>query len=396
MTLDPTAALLEALTSHGLAARLEDGWIAVADSKALLRGRAHVYSTQPQGTVLRLDIQVGLPDGRLLVESNGSPGPDFDSALKASLEKLVHGSLHPLLAGFFGHREHQTADRVTLGGVEFDVFLGPILMQMPQGVVPDQPLVLALANSLRAVVLARSAERRAHWARVFYAQLDKKPEAFEALWDGEPWPEMEAALRAFAWPQQQGYLSAREFLVLVPVGDVATPGPHYRDLEKAVSLLVDVCASDKALNDDTVFERLVAGGVQAELAERVLTFGPLGFSAVLLRGCKLTEHYEVMGPRNDVTKKRFADEPVYIAAREVAASLTGRAEDKPRFFAVASRCSRYAVANQALARGTKLEEIVFEPPVVFSDDKPRQVPGAAKESGERAAPAAAKPWWKIW
>jgi hypothetical protein len=385
---DATALVLDALVSHGIDAKLEGGWITVKGSAATLRARAHAGPPQPGGVVARFDAEVGLPDGRLLVDTFGASGKDAREATIQCLGKFVMGSLHPILGAFFGHREHQEIERWCVGGHDFDALRGSILAQTggaapPPGLEKLSPLVRAAAEARGSV------SKGAHWLKVFYAQAAKKTETVEAYWDNEPWPELTQSLRAFEWPTVEGHFVARFFLALAPVPPEEPSGPDYRTIERALDLLVDTCSKDKALNDQAVIEKLVAAEVAPALAERVVTFGPFGFSAVLLNGCKLTPDYQVMGSRNElVATRRFMDEPVFVAARHVAVSLTGDAASKDRFFAVASRCDRVSAANQALARGKKLEEVTFEPPVVFLREP---VSGPASERPLDPAP---RPWWK--
>ncbi len=319
MVLDPQAELLQALVSHGLPARKEQGWIAIEGQAPLLRAWASEHSREANGAVARLDVQVGLPDGRLLVESTGAPGSNLDEAVKLCFGKFIVASLHPLLGAFFGHREHQEIERWTLQGVEYDAFLGPMTLQAAGG---SQPPFTPIAPRVKELVQARKDARAPHWCRVFYAQNDRKAQIHEALWDNEPWGEMSKALEGITWPQLDGYYSARHFFVIAPVGGLPA-GTHYRDLERAVEGLASICGKDRALNDDTVVERLIESGVDPGLAERVITFGPLGFSDLILRGAKLSPDYQVMGTTNDiVATRRLVDEPVFVATMSFVVPMT--------------------------------------------------------------------------
>jgi hypothetical protein len=387
MVFDPQAELLQALVSHGLSARKEEGWIAIEGHAPLLRAFAIEHSRESGGVIGQLDVQVGLPDGRLLVESAGAPGATLEDAVKMCFGKFLVASLHPLLGAFFGHREHQEIERWTLQGAEYDAFLGPMTLQASGS---SQPPFTPIAPRVKELVQARNDARGAHWCRVFYAQNDNKAQIHEALWDNAPWADLSKALEGLAWPKVDGYYSARHFFVIAPVGDVPA-GTHYRELERAVESLASICGKDRALNDDTVVERLVDSGVDPMLAERVITFGPIGFSELILRGAQVSPEYQVMGPTNEiVATKRLVDEPVFVAAREVASALTRRPEGKDPFFSVASRCSRFSAANQALGKGSKLQDLVISAPVVFLRDPP-----PPRSESKLPAPTP-RPWWKVW
>lgn len=364
MPLDPTDALREAIVQHGMKARLEDGWVEVEGSECALRARAYETERHPQGSVARLDVSVALDDGRLLMESCGAPGKDAESAAIGCLQRFCIGSLHPILGGFFGHREHQEIEKWTIAGAEFEAFLGPLLVQGSGDKPPTPP---PIPDALRKTVQARAAaSRQPHWIRLFYARFAKEPATFEALWDNEPWEDMQDALELMDWPESEGYVSFRQFVVVAPTGP-RVKGPHdYRTIEDAVALFVDACSKDRGFTDDALHAELVAGGVDAALANDVVVFGPLGFSEVLLRGrCELSPDYQVLGANNEiVATRRLVDEPVFVAAREVAAALIG-AQTQDRFMIVASRCSRFSAANQALNRGSKLENLVLSPPIVI-------------------------------
>lgn len=398
MVFDANDALRESLASHGLPVRVQDdGWIEVGESRSAVRARSYETDRSDAGAIARLDVSVALEDGRLLVESTGAPGPDADAAAVACMGKFLVGTLHPLLGAFFGHREHQDIERWSVRGVEFDAFLGPILAQSAEA---SPPAVPPIAPALKELVCVRGdVARRAHWIRLYFARMGKADQAgtFEAIWDNEPWPEMVEAMKKLEWPASEGFFSLRQFLVIAPVGAPEASRRDYRTLERSTRLMADACYKDRGLNDDAVFERLVAGGVDPALAQDTVDFAPLGFTAILFHGLKLSPDYQVMDASNTaVATKPLAGEPVYVAAREVAADLSADPETRERFMAVASRCSRFSAANQALASGKKVEEIELEPPMLFRDYRPRDGSAPAAGSGEAPKRVAPKPWWRIW
>ena len=353
MPLDPTDALREALVSHDMKARLDDGWVAVEGSDCALRARAFETERHPQGSVARLDVSVALDDGRLLLESCGAPGKDAEHAAVNGLQRFFVGSLHPILGGFFGHREHQEMEKWQIAGAEFEAFLGPLLVQGSGDKPPTPP---PIPDALRKTVQARAeASRQPHWIRLFYARFAKEPATFEALWDNEPWEDMQDALELLDWPEIERYVSFRQFLVVAPTGP-REKGPHgYRNIERRRALRRGVREGPR-VNDDALHAKLVASGVDSSLANAVVTFTPLGFSEVLLRGrCQLSPDYQVLNEKNEIAATRpLAGEPAFVAAREVAAALLGP-QSQERFMVIASRCSRFSAVNQALNRGSKLE-----------------------------------------
>ncbi|MEZ0230347.1 MAG: DUF6348 family protein [Planctomycetota bacterium] len=392
--MEPNAALLETLTSHGIAARLDGGWISVPGSRAVIRARCYEVERHEGAVVARLDVSVGLDDGRLLVESMGAPGPDADGALGLCMAKFVAGSLHPLLGAFFGHKEHQEIETWSAGGKSVDVYLGPLLVQAGTDKPPTTP---AIGTTVKELVSARAdVAARPHWLRFFYARVGQNPPTFEALWDGEPWPELAQAMEKLEWPKEGEYVSLRMFLCTVPVG--AAAGKHdYRSAERAVLAMVDACAKDRGLNDDGVFEKLLAAGVDSALAEDTIHFGPLGFTTILFHGLDLSPEYQVVDSSNNVVAtKPLAGEPPYVAAREVAADLVGVPELRDKFMAVASRCTRFSQANEVLAAGNKLDGVKFPPPMLFRDYRAREAPATPVSTADPDKPAAARPWWKIW
>src|SRR5581483_751112 len=352
MAFDPNDELKRALEAHGMEARLEEGWLALPGSSAVLRGRHYAMAHHPGAVVARLDVQVGLPDGRLLVESHGAPGKDVDQAGVQCLAKFLMGSLHPILGAFFGHREHQELDEWSIRGAAFEAFLGPVVAQSVEKEPPSPAMIAPVLKELTGT--RQGVSRRPHWIRIFFARSGDET-TFEALWDNEPWPEMVEAMKKLEWPKLDSYYSMRQFLVLSPVTPEPATERGYRAYERAVTLLVEACAKDRGLNDDAAFEKLVASGVEAAVAEDTIQFGPLGFTEVLFQRCKLAATYQMIDANNDVVaEKPLASEPSFVAAREVASALREQEDGKDRFMAVASRCSRFSAANQALAKGSKL------------------------------------------
>jgi hypothetical protein len=130
---------------------------------------------------------------------------------------------------------------------------------------------------------------------------------------------------------------------------------------------------DAPHSDDDVRERLRRAGVEPWLVERLLVFLPLAFGRRVLPGVELSDEFSD-GPR----LRPLADEPVFAAAA-ARAELAVRSEVER----IGLRSSEVNAVNEALHKGSRLEDLVCGPPVL-GEPLPPPEPGDGGVPSPRA------------
>ncbi|KUL35233.1 DUF6348 family protein [Actinoplanes awajinensis] len=119
--------------------------------------------------------------------------------------------------------------------------------------------------------------------------------------------------------------------------------------EAVVVGVIAFCEGATPPSGDEVRNRLLSGGVEPWLAERLLAFLPLAFGRRVLDGVRVDENFV-----DGATTRRFADDPVYTAC-ERCAQLVGEQE----IARVAGYSHEVAAVSQALRDGATLTDLVL-------------------------------------
>lgn len=171
---------------------------------------------------LQLDAVVVLADGSAVIESCGAIGADIDEAVGDGLHRLSTYSLHQLLSAFFGHADGDqvSCEMWSVAGRDWNAHLGGINVSDsenpggdPQTTVPED-----FFDCIERLTRQLQLTPQPHWVRVYTAAHSGNPRMVEVLFDNEPWPEAEAAIRGLQWPEPRGFHSVRTFFVLTPAG----------------------------------------------------------------------------------------------------------------------------------------------------------------------------------
>jgi len=362
--------LLGLLAAHGVDATMEDGWIAPAGRSLRMSGEIVQEKPGPNAVTVQLDVRVRLWAGGELVDSCGGVGPTRDEAVADAVNGFVAGSFHVLLAAFLGKETEQvTREEWVVSGRSRAVTVGGVFIRGPMP-EPRADWVTVLREKIQALGLPGGT----HWIRLFYAQLDRRPMAHEALLDNAGWPELQAQMAQVDWPPAEGYYSARLFMVVQ--GGVS------------VSQAVGLIAEMKDAEDEAIRERLRALGASVAQADRLVAFIPMAFGRVLLRSMPIRFSDTVViadaagKPRRE---SRLDEEAVFVEARRLAeAAVTEGTLGQEAFSAVALRSAEVDVVNQGLNAGAQPEDMKFTAAIAFVDEE------------EEVAPGRRRPWWKLW
>lgn len=172
----------------------------------------HLYPREGPGSC-QLDFVMRLPDGRTLVESFGGFGKTPDALARDAVENFTRSSFHVLLRGVLmpGQDDQVDVERWTIGGVDYDVTLGPVVFrgQPPEGAQPP-----AWVPRLEAAVKRESLPNDLCWLRFYYAHAKGEMLGMEALLNNDHWEPVERTMGAFDWPKVSSFYGIRMFLVL--------------------------------------------------------------------------------------------------------------------------------------------------------------------------------------
>lgn len=373
--LDPNEILKQNFHHHGHPQATHNGdWVVIPDNPPA-RASVYIHDSGRPFVNLQLDVEIALDDGRIIVESVAGLGKDHDEALTNGFSKFAANSFHALLCAFYDYPVNEQIDVHTwdIHGEKWDVFMGPFsVIHYGNNGSMDQPESVThtpgdLFTFIESQLKSRSMESDVHWARFYYAQQDGNYKASEVLWDNEIWQESEEKLRGLDWPGLEGYFSVRSFIILRKKGAAKHGGGSETamHIEQALSMLLNYCGQHPNTDDMTIYQQLLNAQVSPSLADRIIIFGPMCFSAIILRDAFPTE-YLIHAEAEPIAKK-LAEEPIFAVGRRYAMAVGGIPEKRDAFMSVASRCALFKAANQALKQGSKLDDLVFSPPVVFVD-----------------------------
>jgi len=171
---------------------------------------------------LQLDAVVVLTDGLAVIESCGAFGADMDEAIGDGLHRLSSYSLHQLLSAFFGHTDCEQVIRETwsFAGRDWSAYLGGINVTKSETLGDNQETTVppGFFDCIERLIRKLELPPQPHWVRVYSAAQPGQPRVVEVLFDNEPWPEGEAAIRGLHWQEECGFHSVRTFFVLTPSG----------------------------------------------------------------------------------------------------------------------------------------------------------------------------------
>lgn len=117
-------------------------------------------------------------------------------------------------------------------------------------------------------------------------------------------------------------------------------------------------------------EALVKAGIAPSLAEELLQFMPLAFARAYMNGAgiKFADYYIRLNPQTkEEIQKRLDDEPVYRDSLEVAFHIINNNSCGEAFTAIVFCSCELIVLNKLLTKGSKPEDIVIGPPILFME-----------------------------
>jgi len=175
-----------------------------------------------------------------------------------------------------------------------------------------------------------------------------------------------------------------------------------RNLDSSIRRFV--AAFQKVDDSDSAADMLANAGVDDELVNRLVTFAPLAFARVIFATMKDSFSPDYVQVRCDGTLEeglRLMHEPVFARSLVLSRELSG-SEFLEAVKKVAATSLEFQGINDALHRGSKPENLIMGPPVVFDAgvseaacEKTLRLL-AARTKEKWAAARKPKPWWRFW
>lgn len=118
--------------------------------------------------------------------------------------------------------------------------------------------------------------------------------------------------------------------------------------------------------DQEVFRTLVEQGAEPRTAARMVELLPIAYSRLILgkSGAYFSEMFQRSVPGSETVEKRLSEEPVWHLALEFGRAEILRGVSGSDLLLVAAHSAEFQAANQLLNTGSKLEKLVFGPPVL--------------------------------
>lgn len=201
--------LIRLFKAQDIPCAVVEGWVLPNGQAPAIRGIWHPPKKAGAGC---LDIEVLLPDGRLLIDRCAGLGED-NNAIMDGVQNFVLGSFPVLLACFYGKNdpEQVTTKRWSLAGSNWVAYIGNFSRRASQGI--DIPVPKSAFTTIESAIEQSPLAADVHWFRTFYCHISAQ-QVFEALMDNKPWPQGEVALKDIPWEKCDGYYSVRNFLIL--------------------------------------------------------------------------------------------------------------------------------------------------------------------------------------
>jgi len=340
------------LREHHVEASTDGEWVVCSRSQVKLRGAiAGVYDYETAFS-LQLDIYVQICIGRVVIESFAGMGESKEEAISDALNNFTQNSFHVILTAFCAAPEQAIQQKNwTIGRKPRQVTIGNIGVrgQYPEQVISHTEWFRRFSD----LICEKWLDEGTHWVRLYYAQLDGKPQACEVLLDNAPWTRLQSEMSVYRWPRGQGFYSVRVFLVIQGGFDIS----------QAVSIILQAL-----INKTEKVQALIDTGYPRTQAERLAAFVPMAFSHAYFKQFKIAfpTIAKVRYPNmSELIIMELHNEPLYQAAYAFAEEVVAQgtlAEDELEQLVW---YDGVAVAiGKALSQGYRPNQLKALPPVI--------------------------------
>jgi hypothetical protein len=142
-------------------------------------------------------------------------------------------------------------------------------------------------------------------------------------------------------------------------------------ISKAVAVIRESTESD----DAALHRSLIAEGLAAPLAARLVQFLPMVYCRLMLEpsGVRFSRGFQQRLANGQITpEKLLASEPIWNEALAFAKTEIDRGISPKDCLAIAARSAEFDAVNQLLNKGAKLQNLILTPVVLtWPDDVPQ-------------------------
>ncbi len=160
------------------------------------------------------------------------------------------------------------------------------------------------------------------------------------------------------------------------------------EIATQIRTYIDYLTAHPDADDEAIADSLTRSGLEQFRAFELLIWVPMAFGRAVLEGpdFRLPGTFRSMSPEGQkMTRRRLADEPVYVEARRIATEVGREKFSKNTFLAIAGRSAEFKAVNDALLHGSELKNLQPAEPVISFPDQPSKPETNTSRS-----------WWKFW
>ena len=160
------------------------------------------------------------------------------------------------------------------------------------------------------------------------------------------------------------------------------------EIEAQMQIYIDYLLLHPDAADEVVVSALREAGVGEHRAFEVVAWVPIAFGRAVLEGPDFrrpSTFQRMSADGQKFTRRRFADEPVFVEACRLATGLTSQGFPKKDFLLIAGRSAEFRAVNDALLGRSELKNLEPAEPVVSLPDNSPEPRRDAR-----------RPSWKFW
>jgi hypothetical protein len=203
------------LQAHGETNVIVDaGGVGIGGNATRLKASVYGSNRNPNGTcVVEAEFRIRLPSGGEIVEFVAGMGDSEDKALNDSLVNFALSTFHVVYKSFINPTDpHQTLESVTINSSPRQLAMGDLYMRGSS--TNDPPELSTVRSQIRAAIGGLPLSAEPHWIKIVYSQTNGMPMTVSATLDNKDQPALTAAASGFAWPKQEAFYLAKEFVVV--------------------------------------------------------------------------------------------------------------------------------------------------------------------------------------
>lgn len=154
-----------------------------------------------------------LPDRREIIEHVAGASDSLDKAEADAKMNFALTTFHVIYRGFLNPRDaHQTEEKITIGGQPRVLVLGDTMTRSQT--TNNTPDMFPFRDDFRKVLAPLPLGAQTHWIKIIYANHHSNTMMCVVTLDNEESPTLTEAVKNLAWPKQEEFYMAKQFIVV--------------------------------------------------------------------------------------------------------------------------------------------------------------------------------------